>query len=210
MVGNAKVTQWIDAKLEYQSGDVSTSTPEEIPDETEKAIEEILDRKDFRDRVKEEASRIYHKEQAEYFKMKAEEEEKRLLDLQSKGFNAPAKLQSYLKRKGSPLADHAEDITKLPRWIEAIAIAGHETQFCKTGVGGSQNNCGGMKARSGGFVHYKNSFEGLKAISDWLVKNPKEVSSYNGYYCVHEEAGGGPCPNWTENIETIIGELLVA
>lgn len=211
VAGIAYANNFVNKSLEYKADpNASTTQAVIVPDATEKEVSKIMDEDEFKQKIHDEAMREFYKREADEIERQKEVNKQHLLDLQNRGFNAPAHLQSYLRAKGSSLAGHAEDITRLPRWVEALAIAGHETQFCKTGVGATQNNCGGIKGSKGGFARYSSSFEGLKAISDWLVAHPKEVTEYNGFYCVNEKVGSGECPNWSEHIEQFINEILVA
>lgn len=122
-------------------------------------------------------------------------------------------LRVYLISKGgAELAVYAEEIIKLDRWQEAVAIAWHETQFCNTGVGASQNNCGGIKSRLEGrnFKHYETVYDSLWDIS-YLLNKPRfkglAIADMNGIYCVDEANGGGKCPHWTESITKVANEL---
>jgi len=122
-------------------------------------------------------------------------------------------LRDYLKSKGGDeLAVYAEEIVKLDRWHDVVAIAWHETQFCTTGVGASQNNCGGIKSHLEGrnFKHYETVFDSVWDIA-YLLNKPRfkglAIADMNGIYCVDEANGGGKCPHWTESITKVANEL---
>lgn len=125
-------------------------------------------------------------------------------------------LADYLRSKGGhELAEYASDIVELDRWHDVVAIAWKETQFCTTGVGASQNNCGGIKSwkTERTFKHYENVYDSLWDISYLLAKpkfkgmSTKELAST---YCVNEAAGGGECPNWHSTVEAIKAEMATA
>lgn len=186
--------------------DVIESNEPEIPVE----ITDIMEREDFKQDAIDEAFRIYYTESVI-------EAQKKLEELDGRGFSSPREkvesLQSYLIEKGAPqLASRAEEIMQLPRWHEALAIAGHETQFCNTGRGASQNNCGGIKRIDGTFKTYANKFDAIDDIS-YLLMKPRyrdlTIAQMNGTYCVYEEGptGLGECPHWTENIERYVKEI---
>lgn len=187
-----------------------TLTPDVIEPEVPVEIQDIMDREDFKQNAIDEAYRIYYIEAVI-------EAEKALEQLDGRGFSSPREkveaLQSYLKKKGAPeLAKHAEEIMQLPRWQEALAIIGHETQFCNTGRGSSQNNCGGIKRSDGTFKTYASKFDALDDVSFLLMKplyRDKSLASINGTYCVYEEGptGTGPCPHWTENVTKYLTEI---
>lgn len=122
-------------------------------------------------------------------------------------------LREYLIEKGGvELAQYAEEIVKLDRWHDVVAIAWHETQFCTTGVGASQNNCGGIKSHQAGrtFKHYETVFDSVWDIA-YLLNKPRfnglTIAEMNGIYCVDEANGGGKCPHWTESITKVANEL---
>jgi hypothetical protein len=122
-------------------------------------------------------------------------------------------LREYLIEKGGvELAQYAEEIVKLDRWHDVVAIAWHETQFCTTGVGASQNNCGGIKSHQAGrtFKHYETVFDSVWDIA-YLLNKPRfkglAIADMNGIYCVDEANGGGKCPHWTESITKVANEL---
>lgn len=122
-------------------------------------------------------------------------------------------LRKYLISKGGDeLAVYAEEIVKLDRWQDAVAIAWKETHFCTRGVGASKNNCGGIKSSIEGrtFKHYENVYDSVWDIN-YLLNKPrfkdKSIAELNGIYCVNEAAGGGACPNWTEVITGVKAEL---
>jgi len=102
----------------------------------------------------------------------------------------------------------------LPRWVEAVSIAGAETHFCTTGTAVSKNNCGGIRPKGAvtGFVDYSTDFESVKAISD-LINRPlykdKSIEEMNGIYCT-EEVGSpdGVCPRWEKTINKHIDNII--
>lgn len=196
--------------VSVESVDNHTLTPDVIEPEIPDEITDIMERDDFKQNAVDEAWRIYYTEAVI-------EAEKKLEELDGRGFSSPREkveaLQSYLIKKGaSELANHAEEIMQLPRWQEALAIAGHETQFCQTGRGASQNNCGGIKRSDGSFKTYASKLDAIDDISFLLMKpmyKDKSLASINGTYCVYEEGptGTGPCPHWTENVTKYLGEI---
>ena len=124
-------------------------------------------------------------------------------------------LAEYLRSKGGDeLAVYAEDILELDRWQDVVAIAWHETQFCTTGVGASQNNCGGIKSwkTERTFKTYSNVFDSVWDIS-YLLNKPKFKSmtlpELNGIYCHDATTATGECPNWTEAVTHIKAEVGV-
>lgn len=141
-----------------------------------------------------------------------------LLKLQDKGFSGEtvSAVRSYLKGQGSDLAFFADEIVKHPRWVEALAIIGKETSFCRAGVGDSRNNCGAIKnSQTGEFKVYANKIDAFDDVVVLLQKDlykDKTIAEMNGTYCVHEESesGVGECPNWTEVIEGFINEIHLA
>lgn len=125
-------------------------------------------------------------------------------------------LAEYLRSKGGDeLAEYATDIIELDRWQDAVAIAWQETQFCTTGVGASQNNCGGIKSwkTERVFKHYENVYDSVWDIA-YLLNKPKFVdrtlAEMNGTYCVDMSTETGECPNWTETVTHIKSEVAVA
>ena len=124
-------------------------------------------------------------------------------------------LAEYLRSKGGDeLAAYAEDILELDRWQDVVAIAWHETQFCTTGVGASQNNCGGIKSwkTERVFKHYNNVFDSVWDIA-YLLNKPRfksmSLADLNGIYCHDASTATGKCPNWTEAVTHISAEVAV-
>lgn len=68
-------------------------------------------------------------------------------------------LESYLKSKNSPLADHVEAISEQSQWKLIIAISRAESSFCKHQV---TNNCWGI----GGAWNMKNYKNFDEAVAD--------------------------------------------
>lgn len=122
-------------------------------------------------------------------------------------------LKSFLSAVNPNLVAYADEIVQLPRWIETVAIAGQETEYCKTGVARSNNNCGGVKNSKGGFKSYTSPVDSLRDISK-VINSPaykdKTISEMNGTYCVYEEGptGSGPCPHWSTNINRNVDKIL--
>ena len=120
-------------------------------------------------------------------------------------------LRAYLVQSGAKeLSTYSEAILALPRWEDAIAISAKETSYCTKGVGNSKNNCGAIRRASGPFRIYENKFDGIEAVSALLERRyaGQSFAEMNGVYCVHEEAGGGKCPGWTETIESVKRALV--
>lgn len=185
-----------------------TDLPDEVVVEDSKdvQIEQIMLEEDFQKRAREEAEIIYYKRQIE-------EAKARLLELEASGFlsnsERAAVLSSFLIDKGAvELAAIAPEIVKMDRWIDVVAIAGHETGFCRSGVGASKNNCGGIRGGDG-FAAYGSKADGMQAIST-LITNERyaglSLAQMNGVYCV-DEVVGGACDHWTEAVEGTVNNL---
>jgi len=178
----------------------ATTTPERLDPLTEE-IETIMNEESFKQRAREEAETIY-------WERTFKEATEKLEELDAKGFFPDAKkeqaLREFFGEHNPALVSFSDEIVKLPRWQEAVAIAAQETQLCTTGVG-RQNNCGGIKRPDGTFKAYRTAFEGIEDIA-YLLQKPRyvnlSIAEMNGIYCVDEERGSGECPDWTENIET--------
>jgi len=176
-------------------------------------MNEIYNSPEFQAEAWEEVERRYYKEQLDEATQNLEELN------QTVSFNVKTKkvkaLSGYLAKKNDALVPYAEQILELDRWADVLAIAGHETTFCTRGVGSSRNNCGAIRstARGGEFKYYASPYDALEDIS-YLLNKPhfkgKSIAQMNGSYCVNEAAGGGPCPNWTENIMKTVNEVKVA
>lgn len=173
--------------------------------EKQKKIEQIIQSEDFQLKINEEAER-------EYYQDVLEEAIQRLEELDEGGFtpNAmkSAALQTYLENRDAlALIPYVDEIVQMPRYIEVVAIVGHETGFCTEGVGSSQNNCGAIISSKGGFKTYANKLDAIEDVAILLQKplyKDKTIAEMNGTYCVHE---GGECPGWTENIEHAIEQM---
>lgn len=118
-------------------------------------------------------------------------------------------LEAFLDQRGiHALEGTAKAILALPRWEDALAIAGAETSFCTAGVGASRNNCGAIKNRLGEFKVYASPLDSIEDISILLEQTRykgKTIAEINGSYCVEE--GGGPCLGWTERVESIAEKI---
>lgn len=122
---------------------------------------------------------------------------------ESPQYDAEEALESFFDQRGiHELRGSSKVILSLPRWQDALAIAGAETSFCTAGVGVSRNNCGAIKNRKGEFKVYATKLDSIEDIAI-LLEQPrykdKAIASINGIYCVGE--GGGPCLGWTETVE---------
>lgn len=163
---------------------------------------------EFQNKINDELDRMYWLEMQE-------KSNENLLKLQDKGFTGETAqaVRKFLNEQDSDLAMYANEIVKLPRWVEALAIAGKETNFCNAGVGNSKNNCGAIKnSKTGEFKIYASQMDAVEDISFLLQKDlykDKTIAEMNGTYCVYEEGptGLGPCPNWTEVVEHFISEI---
>lgn len=206
---------WADSFVEkwgtYEAeGKKATTTIQERVDPLEVEIRAIMNTPEFKQRAREEAETIY-------WKGVIEQAGERLEELDGGGFWPDAMketaLREFLGEHNPSLVAYSREIMELPRWQEVLAIAVHETQLCKVGVG-RQNNCGGIKRGDGGFKVYTTAFDGLEDISV-LLQKPRyrdlTIAEMNSIYCVHEEGptGVGPCPNWTENVEKYKQELAL-
>lgn len=138
------------------------------------------------------------------------------IEVQGESASADADaLRQYLASKGGhAMAKYAEDIVKLYRWQDVVAIAWKETHFCTAGVGSSQNNCGGIKSARADrtFKHYDTVYDSLWDIA-YLLEKPrykgKSIAAINGTYCYDESTSTGECPNWTEVITKISAEVAM-
>lgn len=102
------------------------------------------------------------------------------------------------------------------RFIEAIAISGQETSFCRNGVARTKNNCGGIMSLltgqpNGRFASYASKCDGLEQIANLIERGRYAnwtIEEMNGTYCMNETSGvGGKCPNWTENIMATVNSI---
>lgn len=119
---------------------------------------------------------------------------------------APEVVAAFLEARGSPeLARHAAQIVKLPRWSDALALAGAETSFCTAGVGTSRKNCGAIKNARGEFKIYASELDGIEDISVLLSESRyegKDFKDMNGVYCVSDQEDK-QCDGWTERVEAL-------
>ena len=118
-------------------------------------------------------------------------------------------LRQYLEKENAlTMIQYLDEIVELPRYIEVVAIIGHETSFCTKGVGDSRNNCGAIMNTKGEFKRYASKLDAIEDLAILLQNDRyinKSIAEMNGVYCQHE---GGECPNWTENIEGNIDNML--
>lgn len=178
--------------------------------EKDRKIQEIMRTPEFEQKARDEAERIY-------YKGLLEESKQRLDELDKSGFQPQAMkaaaLTAYLESKGAhELRPFAAQIVQLPRWIEVVAIASHETGLCSAGVGDSRNNCGAVKNGSGEFKRYASKLDSLEDLAALLQKPRyagKTIAEMNGTYCVDELNDDGACAGWTESIELAVEELKV-
>lgn len=181
---------------------------EGIKNPQERKIQAIMQGEEFKQRAYNEAERLYYRGLIEDAKVRLEE-------LDGTGFSseasAAAALVSYLEYRGrEDLARHAEEIVALPRWVEVIAIASHETGLCTAGVGASRNNCGAITDGAGGFKRYASEMESIEDIAALLQKpayKDKTIAQMNGRYCVDELNAGNRCAGWTESIELALAQI---
>lgn len=120
-------------------------------------------------------------------------------------------LRAFLEDQNAQLMiQYVDEIVELPRYIEVVAIIGHETSFCTKGVGESRNNCGAIMNTKGEFKRYASKLDAIEDLSI-LLQNDRygdlTIEQMNGIYCVHE---GGVCPDWTENINRYIRMIELA
>ena len=110
-------------------------------------------------------------------------------------------LREFLENQNAQsMLQYVNEIVKLPRYIEVVAIIGHETSFCTKGVGASRNNCGAIMNTKGEFKWYASKLDAIEDLSILLMNNwykKKTIMQMNGIYCVLE---GRECKDWTENI----------
>lgn len=125
-------------------------------------------------------------------------------------------LAKYLRSKGADeLAEYSAQIIELPRWKEALAIAGKETSFCLAGVGSSSNNCGAIMSPRPDrkWKIYDNVYDAVWDIS-FLLQKPRykdlTIKQMNGIYCVDESQEGNRCPQWDAHIEHFMAEIDTA
>lgn len=119
-------------------------------------------------------------------------------------------LRAYLAGKNPALAKHADYIVALPRWVEAVAIISKETSYCRTGVGNSRNNCGGIKNVAGEFKTYASALDSIEDITI-LLQKPRykslTIQAMNGIYCQDEDQPGKRCVGWDTDIMRVVDEL---
>jgi hypothetical protein len=105
-------------------------------------------------------------------------------------------LRSYLRSKGSPLADAAGQITSSPYSSTIIGICWIEQYGCTKAPG---NNYWGIMC-SGKVCRYSSLHDGIEAISSLLAryesKGKDTIESMRGYYCVNKKYPGNACPDW--------------
>lgn len=171
----------------------------------EEQIEKIIKTEEFQAKIRGEAEKMY------YQKMK-EEAEENLLKLQESGFSGETitALKSFLDEHNPSLSMYAEEIVKMPRWIEVVAIAGAETSFCTKGVGASRNNCGAIMASDGSFQSYEDDIEGLRAVARLLQSDrykEKTIHDMNGVYCIDDNTHNNKCEGWTERVLAFVGKI---
>lgn len=136
----------------------------------------------------------------------------KMRELEDRGFSGQevSRIKEYLSNRNPALVHLAAEIVKLPDHKLALAIAMQETTLCQYGVGASRNNCGGIKRSDGTFKRYRNVFDSIEDITIVLnrphMKN-LTITEMSSTYCVHEAAGGGPCPGWKENVQKELATL---
>ena len=197
----------IQEQIKATSTDTSSDKEQKIQaimqeDSFQKEIEEIR-------RIK--AERIYWQRKKQDAQETLNNAEQNLLDLQDKGYQGEkaSAVRQLLQDENPGLAQHAERIVQLDRWVEVLAIAGAETSFCTAGVGRSKNNCGAIRSDDGGFKTYRNKLNALEDISILLKKDlykNKTIAEMNGIYCKNEQTGG-PCEGWTGKVMAYVSEL---
>ena len=179
----------------------------EIIEDKEVKIEQIIKSPEFQKQMRDEAERMYYQEVKE-------EADVRLLELQEGGFSGEkvSLLKDFLGKYESKLIDYADEIIKLDRWVEVVAIAGVETTFCKHGVGDSKNNCGAIKnSKTGEFKVYADPMDSMEDIAYLLQKDlyrDKNITEMNGIYCVDESNRDNKCKGWDNEILEIISNLI--
>lgn len=178
------------------------------PNAVKKAqVEAIKDSPRFQQYVQEQAERRYY----ESLKHEAEDALKKIPGTpENSRASAADMLRAFLAGKNDELAAQADYIVTLPRWVEAVAITSKETAYCKTGVGGSRNNCGGIKNSGGEFKTYRTKLDGLEDITI-LLQKPRykslTVEAMNGLYCQDEGQPAKRCVAWSSDIMRIVDEL---
>lgn len=177
-----------------------------IIDPKEEKINEIKNRPEFIERVNQEAEKIYYQEQ----KTEAEDKLKNLEGFEASEAKQISVLQRYLAETNPELVKYAEEIVKLPRWIDIMGIISKETSTCTAGVGSSRNNCGAIKNTAGSFKIYNNKLESIQDIAILLQKPiyaDKTIEEINGVYCQDSSQAGKKCVGWSEHILQVIEKL---
>lgn len=171
-------------------------------------IEEIRNSEEFQKYINTELERRYLEEVMDNAIKQLEQIEG---TTQHDSKKAAAVLREVIGEYNPGLAEHADFIVQLPRWVEAVAISYKETHFCTQGVGSSRNNCGAIKnSQTGQFKVYASQRDAIEDISILLNKPAYKnltIAQMNGFYCQDSNRPGRKCHNWDVVINQKIQEI---
>lgn len=112
------------------------------------------------------------------------------------------KIEGYLKKKESPLAEHVEYLLSQKHWRLLIAISAIESQFCKRKIA---YNCWGVGGDAA-YRHYTSYPKAIKDANDLIERWQQRgrwltINDMNGHYVVPKNQ------NWVNVVNQVLREL---